>query len=165
MVRRPDDPDDRKRRKTQAKTEERTIALPPPVAAALSVWLFEHRVDAKRFGSAADCPFVFLAFDASAPKVARQLSRTGADKIFRTLRDHDDQFGPEVTAHRFRHSWVTKTWMKRLEDGAADPFFDDLIAYSLGWSEHSRQARAYSKVAIQEHAKKFTVAWQDASRS
>lgn len=162
VVRRPDDRDDRKRRKTPAKTARRTLDLPHVVAAALAEWLDNHRKDEKRFGDAEECPYVFIASVDAAPHVlARQLSRSGADKIFRTLRAHDERFRPDVTAHRFRHTWVTRTWAKRFQDGLDDPFYDELVAYVLGWTAHSQQARSYAKLAIREQSGKFTLEWQD----
>jgi integrase len=162
VMRRPDDPDDKKRRKTPAKTARRTLDLPLTVASALSEWIHKHRNDTKRFGDIRKCPFVFLAFDDAGPHVAaRQLSRSGADKIFRTLRASDVRFRPDVTAHRFRHTWVTRTWNKRIENGLDDPFFDELVAYFLGWTEHSQQARSYAKLAIRHQSGKFTLEWQD----
>lgn len=160
--RRPDDHQDPRRRRPQAKTLERTLTLPHVAAMALLDWRDVHRVDGDRFGDAQASPFLFLAAIPrnEADRRPRPLTLGGADKIFRQLRDELPPEAGHVTAHRLRHSWMDHLWSRLRAKGPQDPFVLDVINYAAGWRPGSRQAEAYAQRAVREAADDFAAIFQ-----
>lgn len=160
--RRPDDPEDPRPRRPQAKTLERTINLPHVAAVALLDWCDFHRKIEPLYGPKHGSPFVFLACNihAAANFPATPLSLAGADKIFRDLRERLPPEAGHVTAHRLRHSWMDHLWTSLRAAGPQDPFVIDVINYAAGWRPGSRQAQAYSQRAQREAADGFAAIFQ-----
>ena len=143
--RRPDDPDDKRRRQARQKTLARTIILhDPEVIRALGVTLKERK-DRKLFPRAYRQPFLFVNEDGDA------LAYDGLVKIFHQIR----RKFPELAAlcnHMLRHDWNDRWEEMKAEKGWEGEQARMDQCYAQGWSPTSVQPDIYPKKAIRKRS-------------
>ncbi|MYM96147.1 tyrosine-type recombinase/integrase [Rugamonas sp. FT81W] len=138
VARRPDDPEDPRKRQPEAKTAERILPMGPSLVELLKQYL----VDRNNLDAARRHPFVIVSDD-GAP-----LALNSVDYLFSTLRNAFPALAP-ISAHILRHTWndrfseVASKMMNPAEEKKARNYF-------MGWSEESEMAENYTVRFVQE---------------
>lgn len=129
--------------------------------AALERWLFEDRMDPKRFPNVKRCPFVFVS-ERGKPLSVRRLS-----SIFETIRNAfpEERDGLQIvkpgfdsgfSPHDLRHDWNVRFVLSRI--GSWTPHDDLTQRYCMGWTRASKMPAKYGRLALRVMGGKASLA-------
>jgi len=154
VERTPDDPEDDRWDRPQAKTLGRRITLPSAVSQSLREYVRRVR---PHVGNARKHPFVFVAQPSGRP-----LSKRAVQHALSELTKKYPEFEGKLTIHVLRHCWsdMMHTHLKRqVEAGRVDSEFSKLLFnYLGGWSHSSEQSSKYSLAEIRRAADRALLA-------
>ena len=158
ILRRPDNPRDRRARQPAVKTLGRDITVHDGLAALLQEYILEDR---RKLPGARKHPFLFVSSADGAP-----LSLSGVNKLFRALQAVDGLPG-DLSPHVLRHTWNDDF---SAQSDLANPHRTDVEriqeernrAYLMGWSMKSTMPRLYSRRWIRETANQHLLKQQAA---
>lgn len=157
VERTPDDPEDCRWDKPQAKTLGRKITLPSQEADSLREYVRRHR---HHFGVARTHPFVFVSQPHGKP-----LSKRAVQHLLSEVVRKHKEFEGLLTVHVLRHCWsdMMHDHLGRLvKAGKIDPEFSRLLFnYLGGWSHGSFQSSRYSQAQIRLAADQALLAIHD----
>lgn len=137
----PEDEQDPRARKPQAKTRGRLLGLSPDLARLIRDYIVKYR---SRLPGARRHPFLFVE-----GTTGRPLSLDGAGGIFKTLKKGSTGLPHDLSAHVLRH-----TWNDRFSEMADENIRRGLWTVedekkarneAMGWTPNSRMAEVYSR--------------------
>lgn len=150
IARRPDDPEDPRRRKPQAKTSARILSMSNGLADLLKAYLSEHRFGR---GDARRRPFVFVS-EGGAP-----LALNSVDSFFSAIRQSFPELSP-ISAHLLRHTWNDR-FSELVHGTMKEPEEKQLRNYLMGWSHKSKMAANYTGRYVEEKAREMSLKLQN----
>lgn len=151
ILRRADDPKDRRSRQPNTKTYDRTVELSPPVMRALQAYLKERR----GIKAARSIPQIIVSED------GRALSMQAVDKIFKELRTAMPHLSLTLTSHVMRH-----TWNERFSEQAEAMNLTEVAEQRArnsqqGWSDHSKAAAVYTRRYTEKKGRELALKLQE----
>lgn len=152
VARRPDDPEDKRSRQPETKTEERTLAM----AEGLATFLDSHLTDDRYgLGDARKHPFVIVS------EHGDPLALNSVDYLFSTLRAAFPELAP-VAAHLLRHTWNDR--FSELAEGAMSQAEEkQLRNYMMGWADESKMAANYTARYVEQRGREMSLKMQNAT--
>lgn len=151
--RRPDDPDDPRRDKPNAKTRGRILPLGPELAKALDVWIKQHRTDPKRYPGAKRTAYVFVS------RTGAPLSKRTTTEMFERLRGVEG-LPNNVTSHLLRHDFNDRFSDYSDQAGLTEQEEKNQRNYLMGWSDNSRSSETYTQRSTRSAAQKASLQMQ-----
>lgn len=150
IVRRPDAPDDPRRRQPLVKTAGRLVLVHDALMELTHVYVVGARRSLSR---ARTHPFLFVDMRRGMP-----LSHSGFTKVFSTLQKHPDL--TRLTGHLLRHTWNDhfSELMEAHQVRAADE--EKFRSYVQGWTEGSGTAATYTRRYVRERAREASLTLQ-----
>lgn len=158
IVRRPDNPLDKRRSRPSVKTLGREVVVNPQLAGLLRDYIMGER---RKHSAARKHPFVFVSSVDGSP-----LSLSSANKLFRALRERVPDLPDDLSPHIMRHSWNDAF---SAASDRANPHRTDvekaqeerMRSYLMGWRQNSKMAAKYSARWIAEAANERLLSLQD----
>jgi integrase len=149
IVRRPDNPLDKRRPRPAVKTLGREIVVDARLAGLLRGYIMGDR---RAQPAARTHPFVFVSSVDGSP-----LSLSSANKLFQALRERVPDLPDDLSPHVMRHSWNDAF---SAASDRANPHRTDvektkeerMRSYLMGWTQNSKMAAKYSARWIAEAA-------------
>lgn len=153
VMRRPDDPEDVRKKKPQVKTRARVLDLGPELARGLHMYVVKYR---SRIQGARFHPYFFVANG-----TGKALSISAVDKIFAELRDAALVSFEKLTPHILRHTWNTRFSELMDERGIAESIEQDERSYAMGWTPGSGTGRTYLRRHTRKKANEASLLLQE----
>lgn len=153
ILRRPDDPEDSRRREPNVKTRGRELELMPDMVDLLLDYITQARNKHKR---ARKHDFLVIS-DEGEP-----LSLSALELVFRTLRSKVEGIPSTLSSHVLRHTWndAFSALMSRQKVAAAREA--QLRSYFMGWKPTSGTAMSYTRRFTREKATEISMLMQEA---
>lgn len=151
VVRRPDDPDDRRAAEPRVKTLGRLIPITRGLAEALDVWIRQHRNVPERYPGAKKVPYVFVS------RTGKPLSLRSVNDMYDLLREKVDGLPSGLTTHANRHDANAEFSKKAKVLGWTDAETELARNNHFGWVKGSKQGAHYNK----QHAREMSEAYVD----
>lgn len=152
IARRPDDPNDPRKKQPKAKTRDRKIPLSPELAAATHHYITKIR---PTLSGARLHEFLFVSDRTGVP-----LELDTLNKVFRVLRKAIPELPDDLTPHVLRHSWNDKFSEAVDKKGLSPDEEKKLRSFLMGWSDTSDSAMAYSRRHVRLKAQKVSLDMQ-----
>lgn len=151
IVRRADDPEDRRLVQPNAKTNDREIELRQEIMRKLDAYLEERRSikAARRFAQ------VFVADDGN------PLSEKTIDKIFKELRHACPGLPVTLTSHVMRHTWNERFSEAADEMGLSEVTEERARNTQQGWADDSKTGATYTRRHAAEKGKEIALKMQE----
>ena len=157
VVRRPDNPLDKRNPRPAVKTRGREVAIEPKLADLLRGYILGQR---REHPAARKHPFVFVSAADGAP-----LNPSSFNKLFQALRRRVPDLPDDLSPHVMRHSWNDAF---SVASDRASPRRTDvektqeqrMRSYLMGWAPNSQMAAKYSTRWTAEAANERSLAIQ-----
>lgn len=160
IVRRHDDPDDKRPFQPVAKTQERDIPVPPELIKQILDYISDNRA---KVNGANKHPFLFVTHQRGLAE-GNPLSNSGCRKVLEVAKAINDELFDEVTRHGFRHNFnyrLSKAFDRRNERAKTDKSIKPISEreqnqtrmYLNGWTSE-KTAETYNVRYIKEIASK-----------
>ncbi len=152
VLRRPDDPDDSRRREPNVKTRGRELELMPELVDLLLEYITRIRNQLK---AARKHDFLIVSDEGN------PLSLSALELVFRTLRTKVDGLPSTLSSHVLRHTWndAFSALMSRQKVPPAREA--QLRSYFMGWKPTSGTAMSYTRRFTREKASEISVLMQE----
>lgn len=150
VARRPDDPDEPRRRSAETKTYDRELLLGTELVDSIKRYLRVVRANTER---AKQHPYLIVS-EAGAP-----LALNSIDFMFSALRKSVPEIA-KLSAHTMRHTWNDR-FSEFAENKLTAEDEKKTRNYIMGWSEESRSAENYTARYVEMQAKKALIAMQE----
>lgn len=152
IARRPDDPEDQRKKHPNTKTLDRVLPMSAELASITHNYIMNYR---RRIGSARLHPYLVVADDTGSP-----LTLDGLNKIFRDLRKLEIDL-PDLFPHLFRHTWndgFSETMDAKNVPAAEE---EQMRSYLMGWSSTSSTSQIYTRRTIRKRAQRASIEMQE----
>lgn len=144
ILRRPDDPDDPRKRQPLVKTRAREIPLAEDLLNVLLDYVVVHR---RAIKGARRHPFLLVASRSGAP-----LSSEALDKSFSKLRQVVPGLPNDLSAHVLRHTWNDRFSEEMDRHQVPEAEEQAQRSYLMGWAPTSGTAATYTKRHVRTKA-------------
>ncbi|WP_290922311.1 site-specific integrase [Halodesulfovibrio sp.] len=153
VARRPDDPDDPRRKEPNAKTLDRPKALSGELTDSLYDYIINIR---SKIHGANTHTFLIVSSKDGAP-----LSRHALYDIFTTVREHVEKLPSDFSSHICRHTFSTMFARALKESGHDEESSHQALCEENGWVTGSDMPAHYTKPFIREQAREASLSVQE----
>lgn len=154
--RNPDDPRDTRVREPNVKTQPHDDPISDELAAALRVWITEHRPDEKRYPGASKCPYVFMS------RKGKPISARTVNHMFALLSARFKELAG-LFPHLLRHAANERFSLGAESLGLSEAEETQARNLKFGWAKDSKQGALYNRRHVRRNAEKVMLRVQDLS--
>lgn len=151
VVRRPDDPADKRKFEPNVKTQERIV----PIQSEVIIHLYDYVKQRKKLKQAKFHPYIFVNRKGSA------LSYNSAGDIYLKLRSCVDGVPDTISQHSVRHTWNLRFSELMKGESLSQEAIDNYRKALMGWSKASKMPELYNKFFINSEASKISLKLQE----